>query len=160
MLRVVGIALVVSAAFAQSRPECEVASVKPAPEPDQRQVFLIQAGEAFQNSMPTIVPHQGRTVSIEQHSLRQLVAMAYKLRPSEVAGPSWISDVHFNIEAKLPEGADWKQENDMLKALLEERFGLRVHAGDQVRPRLYSDCREERPQSHARAGAACRIHRP
>lgn len=127
MLRAIPIALAVSAAFAQPRPEFEVASVKTAPEPDQRQAMMIRARESFQNAMPAMIPMKGRTVSVEQTSLLQLVAMAYKVRPSEVAGPSWISEVRFNIEAKLPEGADTKQASEMLKNLLEERFGLRAH---------------------------------
>jgi uncharacterized protein (TIGR03435 family) len=38
-----------------------------------------------------------------------------------------MSELRFDIEGKIPDGADLKSVNEMLQALLEERFGLKLH---------------------------------
>lgn len=113
---------------ASSRPEFEVASVKPSPPPEgRRDLAIIRGTEQMQNFMPARIPIKGRTVSLQKRSLAQLVALAYRAPMSEVVAPGWASDARFDIEAKLPEGESADSANEMLRALLEDRFGLRAH---------------------------------
>lgn len=102
----------------------EVASIKPAPPLD---VMAIASGKA----------HIGMSidkarVDIGGLSLMQLVCVAYKVKPYQVAGnPEWmgvgLNADRFDILAKMPEGADKDQVPDMLQTLLAERFKLTLH---------------------------------
>jgi uncharacterized protein (TIGR03435 family) len=118
------------AAFAQDAPlpEFEVASIKAAPAPEgQAGEMKLRAMDGMVEMMVGTIPMKGMTVTMDSRTLQQLVATAYKVRPSEVAGPGWSSDLRFNVEAKLPAGADKKSANEMLQRLLAERFGLKIH---------------------------------
>jgi len=60
-------------------------------------------------------------------SLKDYLGMAYHLKIYQIAGPDWISSERFEINAKLPDGASRQQVPEMLQALLESRFGLKMH---------------------------------
>ena len=64
---------------------------------------------------------------------RTVPATPYRVRATQVSGPSWLSDHGFDIEAKVPEGTQKEQLNAMLQSLLEERFGLKVHRETQTK---------------------------
>jgi uncharacterized protein (TIGR03435 family) len=118
------------AAFAQDAalPEFEVASIKAAPVAEGPMAEAkMRAMDGMVDMMVGMVPLKGMTVTIDSRTLQQLIATAYKVRVTEVAGPGWISDLRFNVEAKLPAGADKKSANEMLQRLLAERFGLKIH---------------------------------
>ena len=105
----------------------EVASVKPSradavPEGQIRAMDMMAEGVAA-----GFVPVQGTTLSAHSRTLAQLVAMAFTVKPSAVTGPGWITELRYDIDAKLPEGASTKDANVMLQHLLEERFALRTH---------------------------------
>src|SRR4051812_37712355 len=104
------IATCIAAAFGQStppRPSFEVASVKPSPPPEgPAAVAMLRAQQSLQDAAPLgMLPHKGLVVTLHNRSLQQLVASAYRVRISEVAGPTWISETRFDIEAKMPEAA-------------------------------------------------------
>jgi uncharacterized protein (TIGR03435 family) len=125
-----------AAAFAQTAPAqpaaapaaaplaFEVASVKLAPPLD---IMAIASGKA----------HIGMNVDkarvdIGGLTLLQLVCVAYKVKPYQVAGnPEWmnvgLNADRFDILAKMPEGANKDQVPDMLQSLLAERFQLKLH---------------------------------
>jgi uncharacterized protein (TIGR03435 family) len=112
-----------------ARPEFEVASVKPAandgPGIGRPPMFL----EMMRNNrQPGAIPmtDPGR-IRLEDWALLDLIAAAYRVRAPQVSGPAWLADQGFDIEAKLPEGTPKEELNGMLQALLEERFGLKVH---------------------------------
>jgi uncharacterized protein (TIGR03435 family) len=69
-------------------------------------------------------------------TLKTLVVYAYKLRPDQVSGPDWMASDHFDIVARLPEGATKDDAPKMLQALLADRFKLAVHYEMQERPVL------------------------
>ncbi len=118
------------AAFAQDAPlpEFEVASIKPAPALEGPMAEAkMRAMDGMVDMMVGMVPMKGMTVTMDSRTLQQLVAVAYRVRVTEVAGPGWISDQRFNVEAKLAAGADKKLANEMLQRLLAERFGLKIH---------------------------------
>ena len=65
---------------------------------------------------------------MRNQSLLNLVAAAYRVRMSHISGPAWMSEQRFDVDAKIPEDAPPGQVNEMLQALLAERFGLRLHS--------------------------------
>ena len=105
----------------------EVASVKPYNGP----LTMISA-----NTEPG-----GRFVA-QQQSLRDLLALAYKLRDSQiVGGPAWIGSDRFDVNAKAardfppfnPMGEIGPLER-MLQSLLADRFKLVVHSETREMP--------------------------
>jgi len=60
-------------------------------------------------------------------TLRELIVTAYKLKDYQVSGPDWMATLHFDIVATLPEGSTSKDAPQMLQALLQDRFKLKVH---------------------------------
>jgi uncharacterized protein (TIGR03435 family) len=104
------------AAFAQDAPvrlEFEVASVRasPASRPEQVSIGLHMDGS------------QARIAFLD---MRDYIAMAYRVRPSQVTGPDWIATERFDLTAKLPVGATTAQIPEMLQAFLVDRFHLKV----------------------------------
>ena len=55
------------------------------------------------------------------------VGYAYEIRNYQIVGPDWLRSELFDIVAKLPDGSTTKEVPRMLRALLEDRFGLKVH---------------------------------
>jgi uncharacterized protein (TIGR03435 family) len=66
--------------------------------------------------------------SCENLSLSNLVEEAYDLHAFQLVAPDWMQQARFHIEAKLPVNATKEQFREMLRSLLAERFGLKVHA--------------------------------
>ena len=106
-------ALITIPVFGQSA-EFEVASVKPSGDPGSGRV---QAG----------IRIDGAQVTATFFSLRDYIGMAYGMKMYQISGPEWIASERFDIAAKLPAGATRQQIPEMVKALLEERFKLKVH---------------------------------
>jgi uncharacterized protein (TIGR03435 family) len=97
----------------------EVASIKP-------------SGDIMASMTAGKMPHVGlkvddQRVDIGYFTLAQLITYAYKLKPYQVTGPDWMKSAHWDIEAKLPDGAKKDQVPEMMQALLADRFGLVVH---------------------------------
>ena len=105
--------MVGSLAICQAQPEFEVASVKPAANPEGR--ALIQA-------LP------GR-LTMTNLALRRLILIAYGLQDYQLAGdPAGIDSEHYDIQAKAGGTATVQQiEGPMLRELLEARFQLVLH---------------------------------
>ena len=74
---------------------------------------------------PGLIPTDdpGR-IRLANWALLDLIAVAYRVRATQVSGPTWLSDQSFDIEAKVPASAPQKDRNTMLQPPLEERFGL------------------------------------
>jgi len=66
-------------------------------------------------------------VDLRYVTMRYCLAQAYRLKEFQIAGPSWIGEVRFDIVAKGPEGATREQIPEMMQALLRDRFQLEVH---------------------------------
>jgi uncharacterized protein (TIGR03435 family) len=107
--------MLVSHAAAQSdtRPEFEVASIKPA-SPDARNVF--------------IVPGPGGGVSLNNFTLKEMIVFAWRVQPFQISGgPPWLDSAHYDVVAK-PETKPKQDEIPlMLQALLADRFQLVIH---------------------------------
>ena len=130
---VVGVIAVQAQGPAVSKPrQFEVVSVKPTLSPSD-------AGREAARRAPPGGPVQmpqlffgvrtfpgGRLSAVT--SLRGLILRAYGVKDYQVqAGPSWMASDYFAIEARAAGDATDGEFNEMLKAVLADRFGLRVH---------------------------------
>jgi uncharacterized protein (TIGR03435 family) len=108
------IALLASLCWAQD--SFEVVSIKPVAATDNR-VMIRQA--------------PGGRFTANGANVRMLIGMAYEVRDFQISGgPSWISDDRFEINAKADTEQDRiprEQFQKMLKNMLTERFGLKIH---------------------------------
>jgi uncharacterized protein (TIGR03435 family) len=104
---------------AEKKLEFEAATVKPAPPPSDGKFFIGSRG-----GPGTADP--GR-VTYNFFSLKQLLTIAYGVKPYQVSGPAWLDSERFDVAATIPEGATKEQFNTMLQNLLTERFGIELH---------------------------------
>jgi uncharacterized protein (TIGR03435 family) len=116
--------LMALAAFAQTKPTFEVATIKPAPPMDPAKIVAaMQAG----GKMPIGANVDSRRAEYMYLDLRSLLTYAYGVKPYQITGPDWMSTTRFDIVAKMPEGSTKEDAPKMLQALLEERFKLTTH---------------------------------
>jgi uncharacterized protein (TIGR03435 family) len=66
--------------------------------------------------------------------LSTYIAYAYRVKNYGISGPDWMASERFDIVAKLPAGATTKQLPEMLQALLEDRFQLKMHRESRELP--------------------------
>ena len=92
----------------------EVASIRPSAGTPQQ---AVAAGARIDGA-------QFRTAFL---TLKDYIAMAYRLKLYQISGPDWIGSDRFDIAAKLPEGTLPSQTMGMMQTLLEERFQLKSH---------------------------------
>jgi uncharacterized protein (TIGR03435 family) len=58
-------------------------------------------------------------------TLRNILLMAFGVKYFQLSGPDSL-ETHWDIEATIPQGATAEQVHEMLRALLEDRFHLKV----------------------------------
>jgi uncharacterized protein (TIGR03435 family) len=111
----------------------DVATVKPsAPLDMAKMAAQIQAGQ-----MPKIGPHvDASRAEYSYMSLKDLIALAYKVKAYQITGPAWLAIQRFDIVATMPNGASKDDAPAMLQALLQERFKLVAHRDTQEHPVL------------------------
>lgn len=102
-----------SIAFAQSQPEFEVASIRPSTE----EANQVRAGLRI----------TGSEIVIAYLTLRDYVAMAYRVKPNQIVGPEWLTQPRFDIAAKIPDGVAPARIPEMMQALLASRFQMKTH---------------------------------
>jgi uncharacterized protein (TIGR03435 family) len=84
------------------------------------------------SGMPPPIPTERERTLVYTHvTLMGVVVRAYGISPSEVVGPSWLSEKFYDIVAKVPPGASPTEIPAMLQSLLAERFRVHVHWADQ-----------------------------
>ncbi len=129
----IGLALTAIAAFAQTRPAFEVATIKPSPPMDIAKVAAaVQAG----GKMPIGANVDSIRAEYRYLDLRSLMSYAYGVKPYQITGPDWMTTTHFDIVAKMPEGSKKEDAPKMLQTLLEERFQLTTHRASAEHPVL------------------------
>jgi len=69
----------------------------------------------------------GVQVRISSFTMKDYIALAYRVKAYQVTGPDWIATDRFDINAKLPAGAKSDQIPEMMQALLADRFQLKFH---------------------------------
>jgi len=94
-----------------AKPTFEVAIIRPS-DPNPSNTVLVGM-----SADPSIVRYRNLT-------LRDAIRGAYKVRDFQIVAPDWLSTARFEIDAKLPAGANTDQIPEMFQSLLEERFGL------------------------------------
>jgi uncharacterized protein (TIGR03435 family) len=109
---------------AQPKFAFDVATIHPSPPPDPARIRAdVQAGK-----LPRFGPHVSTSrAEYIGMPLKDLIALAYRLRGYQVAGPDWLASERFDIAATMPEGATKDDAPAMLRALLEERFKMSAH---------------------------------
>lgn len=115
LFRLVPTALIACAAVAQSpqKVEFEVASIRPAAPLSENVHIGLHA--------------DGSQVAFTGFSLKDYIRIAYRVKDYQVTGPDWIGSERFDIAGKMPAGSNRDQVNDMLQALLADRFKLTFH---------------------------------
>jgi uncharacterized protein (TIGR03435 family) len=114
--------LSVCAAIAQTPPAklaFDVATIKPAPMPNPADIAS--------GKMRVGMSVNGSRVDIGFFSLEDLIRTAYKVQGFQISGPSWLPVQRFDIQAKMPDGANKDQVPEMLQTLLADRFKLTLH---------------------------------
>jgi uncharacterized protein (TIGR03435 family) len=115
----------------------EVASIKTAMSPAEMGRAAVASGAGpgggFLNFGVRVQPG-GRLVGIA--NLQALILRAYGIRVYQLeGGPKWLTSDYFDISAKAERETVTEAElNEMLKSLLAERFGLRVHVETRQAP--------------------------
>jgi uncharacterized protein (TIGR03435 family) len=72
-------------------------------------------------------PAPGR-VTVSNMTVKDLLTIAYQVRDFQISGgPGWVNSDHYDIEAKTDGNAAPTQVQQMIRALLEDRFKLKVH---------------------------------
>ena len=100
-------------AQAPSRPEFEVATVRPSAPMTEG----VAAG----------VRIDGAQVRWGSLTLKDYVAAAYRVKLYQISGPDWLSVDRFDIAGTLPPGVPIAQLPEMMQSLLEERFKVKIH---------------------------------
>jgi len=111
--------------FSQAPPALsfEVASIKPSQEITQALGKAVLASGKLHVGMSV----DAARVDIGFMSLSDLIPIAFGVKAYQVSGPEWMKAQRFDILAKMPDGATKEQVPEMLQALLQERFKLKVH---------------------------------
>jgi len=125
--------LTATAAFAQTKPAFEVATIKPAPPMDQAKVLAAMQASGKMPFGATIDSNRAEYLYLD---LKSLLTYAYGVKPYQITGPDWMSTERFDIVAKLPEGSTKGDAPKMLQTLLEERFKLVTHRTSAEHPVL------------------------
>ena len=116
--------LMAVAAFAQTKPAFEVATIKPAQPIDQAKMLAtLQSG----GRMPVGARIESGRADYLYLDLKSLLTYAYGVRPYQITGPDWMSTARFDIVAKMSQGSTKDDVPKMLQSLLEERFKLITH---------------------------------
>jgi uncharacterized protein (TIGR03435 family) len=123
------LALAGAIALAQSTtsaPAFEVASIRPAspPTPETLRSGQFHAGSRI----------DGAHLDFGYVSLADLLPYAFRVKPYQIAGPTWTRESAWNILANLPAGSSPNQAPEMMQALLMDRFKLAFHRENREQP--------------------------
>jgi uncharacterized protein (TIGR03435 family) len=129
----IGLALTAIAAFAQTKPAFEVATIKQSQPLDPAKIAAaLQSGGKLPIGA-TIGSGRAEYLGLD---LKTLLAYAYGMKPYQITGPDSITGTRFDVVAKMPEGSTKDDAPKMLQSLLEERFKLVAHRTTAEHPVL------------------------
>ncbi len=97
-----------------AHPAFEVATIKPSDPEDGSSGFH----------------EEGRQLFVENETVESMMAIVYGLHPKQIVdAPDWCAKDHWDVKG-VPDLAgqpNWPQYREMVRKLLEERFGLKFH---------------------------------
>jgi len=94
---------------------------------------------------------------LEDQPLLKLIAFAYSLNPRQIVGaPGWVAKDHWDMSGKtnLTEDATLPQEQQLIRELIVERFGLQFHQEKREMPAYALQVVKQRPKLAAAANPA------
>lgn len=110
-MRRVTLLLTLAAAPMFAQPSFLAASIKPGdPNPGARPMILLDPGR----------------IQYSNVTLRTLLTRAYGLKDYQVKGPDWLATLRYTLIATVPPATSDAAVAEMLRALLEERFQLKL----------------------------------
>jgi uncharacterized protein (TIGR03435 family) len=113
----------------------DVASVKPAVSPAELGRLAAQSGGQPPMRRFGIDTQPGGRFTAATSTLKQLIAEAFEVRDYQIeGGPTWLGTDYFDIAANAGAHATPADIKAMLRTLLAERFGLRVHEETRQAP--------------------------
>lgn len=122
-MRTVGVALpacgFIFCGFSFGQATFEVASIKPA-------APLEFGRTSIRRSVTKEKGVQGR-LNYQGISLMDVIGDAYRIQHRQISGPDWLTSQRFDILAVIPAAQSNDQIPEMLGALLQERFKLKMH---------------------------------
>jgi uncharacterized protein (TIGR03435 family) len=80
---------------------------------------------------------RGRQVVFQNTTVEQFLLLGYGLQKSQLAGePDWVKTERWNVDglANVDGKPNWKQTQGMMRKLLAERFGLKLHPEQREMP--------------------------
>jgi uncharacterized protein (TIGR03435 family) len=95
------------------------------------EVASVKRVDGFSGALPQVSP--GR-ISLPFTTLNALLMTAYGVKHYQIDGAAWLDSEHYEVTAKIPDGASREQVPAMLQRLLTERFGLKLHWEAKVEP--------------------------
>ena len=107
----------VACAQTPAHPAFEVASIRASSNSDEIQQGKVAVG----------VHIDGAQVRVTSFTVKEYLGIAYQMKIAQISGPDWISQDRFDISATIPAGGKASQVDEMLQALLTDRFRLKIH---------------------------------
>jgi bla regulator protein blaR1 len=95
--------------------------------PLQFEVATIKPFEAGQRQVTGGLHMDGAQIRAAALSLKDYLSTAYNIKALLISGPSWTETDRFDLTATLPAGSRPAQVPEMLRALLAERFQVKMH---------------------------------
>ena len=103
-----------SVAVMAQTPQFEVASIRP-------------SSASATDRVNVGVHIDGAQITVNYFSLKDMIRMAYSVKDYQVTGADFLASDRFDVAAKIPAGSKPDELRDMMKALLAERFQLKIH---------------------------------
>jgi len=99
-------------------PTFEVAAIKPSTTNDNSSSWNSRNGR----------------LAVQNNSIKQIIMSAYSLQEYTYSGPAWLEGERYNIDAKADEKVPREVLQQMVQALLVERFKLKFHREQKLVP--------------------------
>lgn len=126
--------LIATAGFAQSdgNPSFDVATVRPVQGDSRTSVLGVDPGNLVMRG----------------YDLSRCLQWAYEMQPEQIEGPGWLNETRFDIVAKAANPVDEEHLRLMLRRLLADRFGLKLHQETRVLPTYEVTLAKDGPRLH------------
>lgn len=118
-----------------------VGAVEAQPIPEQPGFSVASFKKAVFRGSPEILNERGNSVTCICR-LNILLRRAFDVEASRLAGPTWLREEFYELNATMPEGSTRDQIPAMLRLLLSDRLHLAVHREPGDAPEIFSEIRK------------------